>query len=202
MRRTLAALAVTCLVVPVASNAEAAAKAGEAAPDFTVTDSNGKTVTLSELKGKTVVLEWTNHDCPYVGKHYRSGNMQTLQAEASGQGVVWLSVISSKRGQQGYVDGLEANKLTDDRKAKPAAVLLDADGKTGKAYGATATPTIFVINKDGKIAYMGAVDDKPTTNVKDVPTARNYVRDALAAMAAGGAPSPANTRPYGCSVKY
>jgi peroxiredoxin len=202
MRRTLAAFAVSCLALPLATGANAAAKAGEMAPDFTVTDSNGNPITLSSLKGKTVVLEWTNHDCPYVGKHYRSGNMQALQTEASGQGVVWLSVISSRRGQQGYVDGLEANKLTDDRKAKPAAVLLDTDGKIGKAYGATATPNMFVVDKDGKIAYAGAVDDKPSTNVKDVPAARNYVRDALVAVAAGKTPSPATTRPYGCSVKY
>jgi peroxiredoxin len=179
-----------------------AAKVGDPAPEITVTDSNGKPVTLSSFKGKTVVLEWTNHECPYVRKHYGSGNMQALQGEATGQGVVWLSVVSSRRGAQGYVSGLEANKLTDDRKAKPTAVLLDGDGKAGRLYGASSTPNMFVIDKDGKLAYAGAIDDKPTSNPADVKGARNFVRDALAAVAAGKAPSPATTRPYGCSVKY
>jgi peroxiredoxin len=184
------------------SPAFAAASVGQPAPDFTATDSNGKTVKLSDFKGKTVVLEWTNDGCPYVKKHYNSGNMQSLQGEAAGAGVVWLSVISSGPGTQGYVDGLEANKLTDDRKAKPAAVLLDPKGSVGRAFGATATPHMYVIAPNGTLVYAGAIDDKPTTNPADVPKARNYVRDALAAVAAGKPMSPAQTRAYGCSVKY
>jgi hypothetical protein len=149
-----------------------------------------------------VVLEWTNHECPYVRKHYGAGNMQALQAEASGKGVVWLSVISSAKGMQGYVNGLEANKLTDDRKAKPTAVLLDPAGKIGRTFGATATPHMFVIGPDGRLVYGGAIDDKPSSNPNDIPKARNYVRDAIAAAAAGTPMSPSTTRAYGCSVKY
>jgi peroxiredoxin len=182
--------------------AQPVAVAGSPAPDFAGVDSNGKSVRLSDFKGKTVVLEWTNHGCPYVQKHYGAGNMQALQAEAAAAGVVWLSVISSAPGTQGHVDGLEANKLTDERKASPTAVLIDPKGAIGRAYGATATPHMFVIAPDGKLAYGGAIDDKPTTNKGDIKTARNYVRDALAAVAAGKGPTPAQTRAYGCSVKY
>lgn len=182
--------------------AAAAPRAGEAAPEFTAVDSNGKTVSLSAMKGKTVVLEWTNHDCPYVRKHYGSGNMQTLQSEAASQGVVWLSVISSAPGQQGHVQGLEANKLTDDRKAKPTAVLLDPKGTIGRLYGASATPHMFVIGPDGKLVYGGAIDDKASASVTDIPKARNFVRDAVAAAVAGKTMTPAQTRAYGCSVKY
>jgi peroxiredoxin len=175
---------------------------GKPAPAFEAVDSNGKPVRLADFKGKTVVLEWTNHDCPYVRKHYGPGNMQALQTEAAGKGVVWLSIISSAKGAQGFVNGLEANKLTDDRKAKPAAVLLDPSGSLGRAYGATATPHMFVINAAGTLVYAGAIDDKPSSNPADIPKARNYVRDAIAAAADGKAMSPAMTRAYGCSVKY
>ena len=190
------------LVSPRLAHAAADIAVGQPAPAFALTDSNGKTVSLADYRGKTVVLEWSNHDCPYVKKHYSGGNMQALQADASAKGVVWLTVISSKRGNQGYVEGLEANKLTEDRKAKPAAVLLDADGKTGHAYNATATPNMFVIKPDGMLAYMGAIDDKPSSNVADLKTAKNYVTAALQAVAAGEPVKPAVTRPYGCSVKY
>jgi peroxiredoxin len=182
--------------------AVAAPQAGREAPDFSAVDSNGNTVQLSSYKGQTVVLEWTNHDCPYVRKHYGSQNMQTLQRDAVKDGVVWLSVISSAPGMQGYVAGLEANKLTEERKASPTAVLLDPKGTLGKLYGATATPNMFVIAADGKLIYSGAIDDKPSSSVSDVPGARNYVREALAAAKAGQPMSPATTRAYGCSVKY
>jgi peroxiredoxin len=199
IRRTLFAVA---LLAAAPSLAYAEAMPGKPAPEFTAVDSNGKTVSLSALKGKTVVLEWTNHDCPYVRKHYGAGNMQTLQREATGAGVVWLTVASSAKGSQGFVEGLEANKLTDDRKASPTAVVLDAAGTIGKAYGASATPHMFVIAPDGVLAYAGAIDDKPTSNPSDIPKARSYVREALAAVAAGKPMSPSQTRPYGCSVKY
>ena len=188
------------LASPAAAKTEI--QVGQPAPEFTATDSNGRAVALTAYRGKTVVLEWTNHDCPYMRKHYGSGNMQALQADAAGQGVVWLTVISSKPGQQGYVAGLEANQLTDSRKAKPAAVLLDPDGRVGRLYGATATPNMFVIRPDGVLAYMGAIDDRPSSNPADVPKATNYVRTALVAVAAGQTAKPAVTRPYGCSVKY
>jgi alkyl hydroperoxide reductase subunit AhpC len=175
---------------------------GKSAPDFSAKATSGTTVTLSGLKGKTVVLEWTNDGCPYVGKHYGSGNMQALQKEATGSGVVWLSVISSAPGLQGYVNELEADHLTETRKAAPTAVLLDPEGKLGRLYDARTTPHMFVIDPAGQVAYMGAMDDKPTANRADVPTARNYVREALAAVAQGKPVSTASTRPYGCSVKY
>lgn len=174
---------------------------GKLAPDFTAIDSNGTSHQLAGLKGKIVVLEWTNHGCPYVGKHYGTGNMQALQKEATDGGVVWLSVVSSPPGMQGYVAGLEANKLTADRKAHPSAVLLDPEGTVGRLYEAKATPHMFVIDKEGMVAYMGAIDDKPTANHADVKDARNYVREAVAAVAAGKAMSPAATRAYGCGIK-
>ena len=128
--------------------------------------------------------------------------MQALQGEATGKGVVWLSVASSAPGSQGHVTGPQANKLTDDRKAKPTAVVLDPNGTIGKSYGATSTPHMFVISPDGAVAYSGAIDDKASASVSDIPKARNYVRDALAAVAAGKPMSPGQTRSYGCSVKY
>ena len=192
-----AALAVSGLAL-----AREAVQPGKPAPDFVAKDSAGNDVRLSSFKGKTVVLEWTNHDCPYVRKHYGAGNMQALQTEAIGQGVVWLTIASSAPGFQGHVNGLEAEKLTADRKAKPTSVLLDPAGVVGRAYGATATPHMYVIDKAGLLAYMGAIDDKPTTDKADIAGARNYVREAIAAVAAGQPVKTASTRAYGCSIKY
>lgn len=204
LRYGLAILAATAALAVAATAQDKAgpAKPGQAAPAFTATDSNGKPVSLADFKGKTVVLEWTNHDCPYVRKHYGAGSMQALQTDATGKGVVWLSIVSSAPGMQGFVGGLEANKLSDDRKAKPSAVVLDPKGAVGRAYGATATPHMFVIAPDGTVAYAGAIDDKPSSNPADIPKARNYVKDAIAAVAAGKPMAPAQTRSYGCSVKY
>lgn len=189
-------LAVTALPV------SAEPRIGQMAPDFTGVDASGKTRTLSELRGKTVVLEWTNHDCPFVGKHYSTGNMQRLQKEAVGKDVVWLSVISSAPGRQGYVAPEKARELTFSRKALPTAVILDAEGKIGHAYGARTTPHMYIINAKGTLVYKGAIDDKPSANHGDVPIARNYVREALNAVAAGKPADPDSTRAYGCSVKY
>ncbi|MDX2201726.1 MAG: redoxin domain-containing protein [Hyphomicrobiaceae bacterium] len=175
---------------------------GKPAPDFTATDSAGKPVTLSSLKGKTVVLEWSNDGCPYVGKHYNSGTMQKLQADATADGAVWLTVISSAPGTQGHVNGLEADKLTADRGAKPTAVLLDPKGALGKLYGASTTPHMYVIDAGGMLRYMGGIDDKPSASPASLTGAKPYVREALAAIAAGKPVDPASTRPYGCAVKY
>jgi peroxiredoxin len=175
---------------------------GKPAPDFAVTDSTGQTRKLSDFKGKTVVLEWTNHDCPYVVKHYGAGNMQALQKEAGKQGVVWLSVISSAKGEQGFVSGSQAEALTKDRGASPTAVLLDEDGKMGRAYDARTTPHMFVIDKNGNLAYMGGIDDKATTSSSDIAGAQNYVQAALKNVSAGQKVENAVTRPYGCSIKY
>ncbi len=177
-------------------------KIGQPAPAFTATDSNGMPRKLSDFRGKTVVLEWTNHDCPFVRKHYGSSNMQALQKEAKDKGIVWLSVISSAPGRQGHVDGSKANALTTMRDAAPTAVLLDPEGTLGRAYGARATPHMFVVTPEGKLAYKGAIDDRPSANPADIPVARNYVRTALGALTKGTQIDPAATRAYGCSVKY
>ncbi|MGA7323907.1 MAG: thioredoxin family protein [Rhodomicrobium sp.] len=182
--------------------ADAAPEPGKPAPDFAATDSNGNTVRLSDFRGKIVVLEWTNDGCPYVQKHYNSGNMQSLQREETGRGVIWLTVISSAPGTQGYVDGREANALTKSRDAAPTEVLLDPEGKVGHLYRARTTPHMFVVSKDGTLAYMGGIDDKPTTNPADIGTAKNYVRAAVEEVMAGKTVEQAVTRPYGCSVKY
>jgi peroxiredoxin len=179
-----------------------AATVGETAPAFTELDTSGKKVSLSDFAGKTVVLEWTNDGCPFVQKHYDSGNMQKTQSKAADDGVVWLSVVSSKPGSQGYVSGAQADKLTASRKAAPSHVLLDPDGSMGRAYGARTTPHIYVITPDQKLAYAGAIDSIRSTDVDDVPKATNYVLTALSAIKAGQSPDPASTTPYGCAVKY
>jgi peroxiredoxin len=175
---------------------------GKPAPEFAARDTSGKEVKLSDLRGKTVVLEWTNHLCPYTVKHYVTGNMQALQKDAAKDGVVWLTVASSAPGMQGHVNAVEAEKLTADRDAAPASVLLDPEGKVGHLYEAKTTPHMFVIDATGKLVYMGAIDDKPTANSADVKTARNYVREALDAVKNGTPIKTASTRAYGCTVKY
>jgi peroxiredoxin len=203
MVRTTARVALTFFVTLTTTVAAMAApKIGEPAPAFSVIDSKGTKRNLAEFSGKTVVLEWSNDGCPFVRKHYDTGNMQALQRETTAAGIVWLTVVSSARGTQGYVEGLEADELTATRKAAPTAVLLDADGKVGRLYDARTTPHMYVIAPDGRLAYRGAIDDKPTTRNDDVKTADNYVRRALAAVAAGKPADPSVTRPYGCSVKY
>jgi len=154
------------------------------------------------LRGHIVVLEWSNNQCPFVGKHYRSGNMQALQKEATSKGVVWLTVLSSAPGEQGNVTAAEANELTRSRGAAPTAVILDSSGVIGRAYGARTTPHMFVIDKTGTLVYMGGIDDRATTDVADIAPAKNYVRLALTAVMSGTAVADPITRPYGCSVKY
>lgn len=201
-RQAILSLALGGLVVATSVPAAAAPEVGKPAPDFSAVDSNGKTVNLADYSGKVVVLEWTNDGCPYVAKHYGTGNMQKLQADAASKGVTWLTVISSAPGTQGHVMGLEANKLTEDRKAKPAAVLLDPKGTVGRLYDARTTPHMYIVDTAGKLAYMGAIDDKPSANHETVKGARNYVSEALDAVLAGKPVATASTRPYGCSVKY
>lgn len=179
-----------------------AARVNEKAPDFSVVDSKGKTHALADFKGKWVVLEWHNQGCPYVKKHYDSGNMQKLQQEWTAKGVVWLTVISSAPGQQGHVTPAKADEYVAQRKAVPTAVLLDASGAMGLAYGAKTTPQMYVISPDGVLLYNGAIDDKPTTDVADVPTAKNFLNAALGEAMAGKPVSVPTTKPYGCNVKY
>jgi len=180
----------------------AAAEIDKPAPTFSATGADGKNVDLNSYRGKTVVLEWTNADCPFVKKHYESGNIPKLQQEATAQGVVWIQVISSAPGAQGYVDGATAIKLNQFRDAKPTATVLDSDGKIGKAYGAQTTPHIFIIDSKGQLVYKGGIDSIPSTDKGDISKADNYVRDALGEIAAGKKIANPSTKPYGCSVKY
>jgi peroxiredoxin len=175
---------------------------GQPAPAFSAQASDGRTVRLSDYAGKTVVLEWTNHDCPFVMKHYGAHAMQALQKTWTGQGVVWLSVISSAPGEQGAVDGAEADRLTKSRDAAPSAVLLDPTGTLGRAYDAKTTPHMFVVTPDGTLAYQGGIDDKPSADPADLKTARNHVDAALTELAAGRPVSVRSAKPYGCTVKY
>jgi len=179
-----------------------AARIGEPAPDFTATDSNGKTQRLSDYKGKYVVLEWHNQGCPYTRKHYESGNMQRLQKEWTGKGVVWFTVISSAPGTQGYVTASAENDYVKKVNATPTAVLLDPDGTVGHLYAAKTTPHMYIIDPKGVLIYNGAIDDHPTADQSDIPVAKNYVSLALGEAMSGKPISDAATRPYGCSVKY
>jgi peroxiredoxin len=179
-----------------------AARAGEPAPSFAATDIAGKVVRLGDYIGKTVVLEWTNDGCPFVGKHYNSGNMQGLQQKYTGAGVVWLTIASSAPGEQGYVTPVEARADLAQWRARPTDFLLDPDGTVGRLYDARATPHMVVIDRGGRIAYMGAIDDKPSTRLADIKTAHNYVEAALDALAAGQPVAIASTQAYGCSIKY
>jgi peroxiredoxin len=201
--KRLAFLAVALAVVAAgARSVGAVAVVGQPAPAFTLADSNGKAHTLAGLEGRTVVLEWWNHECPFVGKHYGSGNMQKLQKEWTAKGVVWLTVSSSAAGKQGYVDGAKANALMKEKGGAPSAVLLDHDGKVGKAFGAKTTPHMYVIDGRGTVVYAGGIDDKASTDPADVATAKNLVQAALAEVTAGKAVTTATSQPYGCSVKY
>jgi peroxiredoxin len=190
------------MAIAMTGTAIAAPQVGKPAPGFGLPDSYGKQHTLAQYRGSFVVLEWTNHECPFVRKHYDSSNMQTLQKESTSDGVVWLSVISSAPGRQGHVTPDEANALTRDRLASPSAVLLDSQGTVGKLYGARTTPHMYIVDPEGTLIYMGGIDDKPSTRRSDIDTARNYVRLALAEAMDGKPVSDAVTRPYGCSVKY
>ena len=179
-----------------------AVKVGDQAPDFTGTDSHGQTHKLSQYRGNFVVLEWHNNGCPFTKKHYESGNMQRLQKEWTDKGVIWLTVISSSPGSQGYVTADQENDYLQKMHAVPTAAILDPKGDIGHLYSAKTTPPMFVISPQGQIIYNGAIDDKATTDPSDVNGANNYVSDALQEAMSGKAVAVASTRPYGCSVKY
>ena len=181
---------------------EPAPTPGAPAPAFTLVDTDGTEHSLADFAGQTVVLEWLNYDCPYVGKHYGSGNMQALQERFTDEGVVWLSVVSSAPGEQGYFESAEMNARTEAEGGLGTAVLLDPTGEVGRLYDAQTTPHMFVIDEAGTVVYNGAIDDKNTTDQADIGTATNYVVPAIAAAQAGTEADPATTQPYGCSVKY
>ena len=182
--------------------AHAAPEIGKPAPAFTLTDTHGKTHNLSDFTGKTVVLEWTNHECPFVRKHYDTQNMQDLQAKAAEDGVVWLTVVSSAEGKEGFQTPEEANALIEKEGSKEAARLIDADGTAGTAYEAKTTPHMFIVDKEGTLVYMGAIDDNPSADKETAKTAKNYVTAALAEIKEGKPVTVSATKPYGCGVKY
>ena len=193
--------ALTALVFAV--GLQAAAVVGQSAPAFTLTDAKGATHSLADFKGKTVVLEWVNPECPFVKKHYdKSGNIPSLQKAATADGVVWLSINSAAPGKEGDYDAAQVAEWSAKNKAAPTAYLRDTDGKVGKAYGAKTTPHIFIVNAEGTVVYAGAIDSIKSTDVEDIAKAENYVTSALAAIKAGKPIAHATTQPYGCSIKY
>lgn len=185
-----------------AGSACAVANLDQPAPAFTAPSAAGGNISLEQYRGKTVVIEWTNHECPFVKKHYESGNIPSLQKEATGKGIVWLQVISSAPGKQGYVDGATAQKVNAERGAAPTATVLDPEGKVGKLYEAVTTPHLFIVDPAGKLVYKGGIDSIQSNKKDDIAKADNYVRLALADLAAGRKVAHASTQPYGCTVKY
>jgi len=185
-----------------ASPARAEPVVGQPAPAFSGAAAEGGTLNLADLRGKTVILEWTNHECPFVRKHYESGNIPKVQKQAASQGVVWLQVISSGPGKEGYVDAATAKKLNQERGATPANVVFDPSGAIGKLYAATNTPQLFIIDPKGVLLYKGGIDSIPSADQDDIATAENYISSALKELAEGKAISKAVTKPYGCTVKY
>jgi hypothetical protein len=202
MKRFIVLSVLFVLATLAASRPSLAAKVGQPAPDFTGTASDSRTYHLADYRGKFVVLEWHNNGCPYTQKHYNSGNMQKLQKQWTSQGVVWFTVISSAQGKQGYIDADGENKYMAKMGAAPTAALLDPTGAIGHAYDAKTTPQMIVINPQGVVIYDGAIDNRPTEDVKDINGATNYVNIALSQALAGKTVDTAATRPYGCSVKY
>ena len=201
-RRSLMLGSAALALTPATVLATTSPDLGKPAPLFTAVDSNGKSWSLADLKGKVVVLETTNHDCPYVRKHYTSKNMQTQQREAAAKGVVWLTVASSATGEQGAVTPAEANELTKSRDAAPAAVLIDPQSKIARAYGATVTPHMYIVDAKGMLVYKGGIDSIPSSDVADIPKAKQYVRIGLDEVIAGKPVTDSSTRPYGCTMKY
>jgi peroxiredoxin len=177
-------------------------KIGAQAPDFTLQDTDGNKKSLSDYKGQYVVLEWVNHGCPFVVKHYKSGNMQKIQKDVKEDDVVWLSICSSAKGKQGYYSAKEWKEVAKEKGMASTAILLDPDGEVGKTYDAKTTPHMYIIDPEGALVYMGAIDDKPTTDTDDIKGAHNYVLSALQEHHEGEEVSESSTKPYGCSVKY
>lgn len=202
MSRLTSFAAAAALTLASIATAQAAPDVGAPAPAFTAVTASGETLALQDLEGKTVILEWTNHQCPFVSKHYGSGNMQALQQEMADEDLVWLQVISSAPGRQGYVEADKAIRLNEERQAAPSDVLMDPEGSIGRAYAARVTPHMYIIDPEGTLLYMGGIDSIASANPADIDEATNYVREAMSAIAAGEAvPNPV-TRAYGCTIKY
>jgi peroxiredoxin len=202
VRRGVGAFAALALVALASSPAHALSTVGEPAPALQLRDTQGKSVSLADYRGKTVVIEWFNPNCPFVQKHYSSNNMQALQTKYSRQGVAWLVVNSTNPSHQDYLEPSRLSERFTQMKGHASAVLMDAEGKAGLAWGAKTTPHMFIVDPQGKLAYAGGIDDKRSSNPDDVKSAKNYVAVALDQMKAGKPVSENSTRPYGCSVKY
>lgn len=198
LRRALLALPAFAF----AATVQAAPSVGQPAPDFTLRDAAGKPVKLSDFRGKHVVLEWTNPGCPYVRKHYNSGNMPATQQDAVAKGVVWLSINSTEKGSYDYLEPAKLVAWKKERKAAPTAVLMDEEGTAGKAYGARTTPHMYIVDPKGTLVYAGGIDSIPSSDPDDIKKAVNYVKQGLGEALAGKPISQATTRPYGCSIKY
>ena len=201
MNKLVAAL-LAMSMASLVSLVQAAAAPGQAAPDFSLVDINGKMQKLSDYRGKYVVLEWFNSECPFVQKHYESGNMQSLQARYTQKGVVWLGVNSTSPRHSNFRDPVRSQAILKDWKSAPTAFVLDPDGKVGKQYGARTTPHMYVIDPKGMLVYVGGIDDKPSTSQRDIPTAKNLVAAALDESLGGKPVGTPSAMPYGCSVKY
>lgn len=195
-------LLLICIICLVQLTVLALPKINQKSPDFTVVDTNGKAHKLSNYHGNIVVLEWSNHECPFVKKHYHSGNMQNLQQEFTNKGVVWLTVLSSAPGKQGFISNEEANRLTEERRAHPTAVIRDSSGELGHLFGAKTTPHMFILDKMGRLVYSGAIDSIRSTDTNDIDKATPYVKQALVDLLAGRKLKNQSTVPYGCSIKY
>jgi peroxiredoxin len=200
--RVFSFFCLSLLVLLSATSVQAEPVVGQPAPAFSGPAANGGSLNLNDLRGKTVILEWTNHECPFVRKHYESGNIPKVQKQAASQGIVWLQVISSAPGKQGYVDAETAKKLNQERGATPSNIVLDSSGAIGKLYAATNTPQLFIIDPKGKLLYKGGIDSIPSADADDIASAENYISSALNELAAGKPISKAVTKPYGCSIKY
>lgn len=200
MLRKAQALVLTSLLA--ASSLMAAPEIAKPAPDFTLTGHDGKSYKLSDYKGRYIVLEWWNKDCPYVRKHYDSGNMQALQKDLTAKNVAWFTVLSSAPKKQGHLAPTEISEVMAKEKASPLAVLIDEKGDVGRLYEAKTTPHMYIIDPQGQLVYKGAIDDKPTTDASDIKSSTNYVRQAFDASLAGKTIASSSTKPYGCSVKY
>jgi peroxiredoxin len=198
LRRNFMAVCMLAL----ASAAQAAPAPGQNAPDFSLKDAAGRTVRLSDFRGRHVVLEWTNPGCPYVRKHYDSGNMPATQKDAVDKGVVWLSINSTEKASYEYMEPARVMAWQAERKARPSALLLDEEGTAGKAYGARTTPHMYIVDPQGRLIYAGGIDSIPSSDPADIKKAVNYVRQGLDEALAGKPLSAATTRPYGCSIKY
>ena len=201
MIKTISAIGVGAMLMA-ANLTYAKPEVGQPAPSFEMVDTQGNAVDLASLEGKTVIMEWTNHQCPYVRKHYESGNMQALQKESVSDDVVWVSVLSSAPGKQGYVEAEEANSIIAENGAAPTHMILDPSGELGQKYGAKTTPHMYIINASGDLVYMGGIDSIPSADKADIENAENYVRTALTQIKSGEEITTPSSRPYGCSVIY